>query len=399
MRALLLAGAAVAAYLLLSLFDDPARADGGGLDLLPHPPDRPATTLPAPAGAMAKAARNDRVPPVVRDLIGAGGTPRAPATDIPGGGESGRHSTPVGGRRQPGTPGGAGGSDRRPGDGHGRKDTPVGAAGDGSRKGARQGAGDGPEGTRPATPTPALADPTGALTGTLRVTATPSTAVTSADTTGAPTGTLQDATAAVLADALRVTGVTRTLTAVTTAVLADTTRALTDTLRATTAAALEPVFRLVEATTTPEPAEAPAVSGQTTPGDDEITPAQPPPAATTPAPEAAAPAPPVTAPARARGVAAAGSPAWAASGVSTPPRRHAAARAVAMGWSPVPGSGFGGCVPTGCAHTTDVITGGGQPLVLPTVLAVRPEARGHLVAPPSGAPFAGRMPGVSPLPG
>jgi hypothetical protein len=91
-----------------------------------------------------------------------------------------------------------------------------------------------------------------------------------------------------------------------------------------------------------------------------------------------------------------------ASGITKPPWPPVAAVRGAAGLATepdAPGSGLGGCLPSGCAHTSDAISPAGHPLVLPAVLAVRPDVRGLLVAPPTGPAFPGRLPGVAPLPG
>ncbi|MFC0529483.1 hypothetical protein [Phytohabitans kaempferiae] len=138
----------------------------------------------------------------------------------------------------------------------------------------------------------------------------------------------------------------------------------------------------------PPPPAVPAV-----PGEQPATP----PAATAEAGEARISAPGDR---LRRTSATAGPSVGAGSGLTEPPRQRVAATVGAdRGAPPGPGSGFGGCGPAGCAHTTDAISASGQPLVLPSGLAVPPDARGHLVTPPAGLVHAGRRPGVAPLPG
>jgi hypothetical protein len=164
---------------------------------------------------------------------------------------------------------------------------------------------------------------------------------------------------------------------------------------------VEPVLRVVYATTgavlgpVVGQVPPPAVPGPLAPRDQEaaLDPPQAPPTTAVPAREAGAVV---------KAGIAAGPRFGTESSLTKPPRATAAAGRVAAigGAASAPGpSGLGGCVPAGCAHTTDAVGAAGQPLVLPSPLAVRPDAPGSLVARPAGLVHAGRLPGVDPLPG
>ncbi|WP_173068510.1 hypothetical protein [Phytohabitans houttuyneae] len=197
---------------------------------------------------------------------------------------------------------------------------------------------------------------------------------------------------------------------------------------------LDPVVRVVEGTTATvapildqvlPPAPAPGDGAPPVPAAPDVPQTEQPPATQPPSDQPQAGQPPsdqpqtgTSGPGTAPTAAAASGPTaalqtgterWAAamigprvganSSITKPPQQpFAAVRARTEPVVPGPGLG-GGCVPGGCAHTSDAISAGGQPLVLPAVLTVRPDVRGGLVAPPAGLPFAGRLPGVAPLPG
>jgi len=171
-------------------------------------------------------------------------------------------------------------------------------------------------------------------------------------------------------------------------------------VQATVAGIVEAVLELVRATTgdllrPAAPAPAPARPAPAAPPEREPGPAPAPvPSAPATAPRAAAAqVREAAAPVREEGprTRTAGKPSrWVAT----------AARAAARGGAaPMPDPRSGGCVPSGCAHTTDATTGAGHPLMLPRPHALRPETRGRPVAPVAGPAAAGRRPAVTPLPG
>jgi hypothetical protein len=464
-RALLLAGAAVVAYLMLSLLDEPARADAGGLDRGPGQATRPAATLPdratePPRGGRPPAATrvpsDDRALPVIGDLLGVvGDTSDRDGTPDRGGGQDGdRIPGPAGTGAGDGTPAPAAGDLGGDGESADRGDTADAAR---VREETAHHPRDLPGGvhTGPAVDLVSVAGPTtldtadqpangtdrmppegvdrpGPVAAIATLVRQPITSATAAPgltpgniaavsgsagdilvaATGGPGGVLAAAgvgPGGVLAAAGVGPGGVLVAASDT---LAAAIRPLIETVRATVTAVtaaipLEPVLRLVLATT--------GAALPTAPHQPDATPVPPasspvPPPAAAPAVEAspadtAAPRPEaVTAVAgRSAGRSAGVAGPWggATSSITTPPLRRDAIRGTAGGAAaPAPGSGLGGgCVPGGCAHTMDVITGAGQPLVMPAVLAVRPAAAGRLVAPAAGPDFAGRLPGVAPLPG
>ncbi|MDQ7903913.1 hypothetical protein RB614_05180 [Phytohabitans sp. ZYX-F-186] len=195
------------------------------------------------------------------------------------------------------------------------------------------------------------------------------------------------------------------------------TRPLSGVLQTAVVGVLEPVLRVVQVTVTAvlEPIEPilggllPGQPGPAEPDGQGIPPeeapgAEPPAAAPqgagTPAPSKAAAGTPKPA----------GVPRWTTAGAgpwigggrvtAAPEKTTAAPDAAGAGTVPTPsGAGFAGCALGGCAHTSDAINAGGQPLVLPAALAVRPDVRGRLVTPPTDPTFTGRLPGVAPAPG
>ena len=149
---------------------------------------------------------------------------------------------------------------------------------------------------------------------------------------------------------------------------------------------------------------APGQDAGTPPGQDSAEP----PAATPAAKEPLAAAPatanddvverrPATA-RRPRGVS-------ANSSITKPPqqpvgRTQVAARATAARLvAPHSAPDAGGCVPSGCAHTTDAGTAPGQPVTLPAAPVVREDLRVRLVRPITHAAATGRTPATSALPG